>query len=615
MEQYYPAEALERLLGDPCDPRRAFSFCNVVALDEAAAYPAEYCALLDRWGMGEYYIPVAAGGRLQLETLFGLVRVVARRDLTTIIAHMKSFLGAVPVWVGGTPHQVAAVAAAIRRGEQVALAYHERAHGSDMDATETEAIPLAAGGFALSGEKWLVNNATRASLLTVCARTGEGAARANLSLLLVAKAELSPSSYRHLPRLKTHGARGADFSGIAFYSAPLPARALIGEPGAATRLSLAAFQLTRALLPALSLGAADTALRATLAFAQERRLYGTTVLALPLARRALVDAFVDLLICDCTATAAVRAAHAAPDRLRLWSAVAKYFVPTTVEQVIERLAVVLGARYYLREGHYEGIFQKLVRDSALVGVFHAGSFLNLITVQVQRLYDSRRRAQPLALGELEARLQQIFCLDAALPTLDLSGLVLLGRGDDDLIAGLALLEQELARPAIAAELDPALHSALRRGLEGLRLAQGELEAEQARLEAGARGRLGQAPESFTLAERYCLLHSGAAALQLWWANRGGEDEFLAAGAWLALGLERVLARLRPGQAEPCPPAAREQWREALLAELCARLHDGRLFALAPLRLGSDEQRFDGVSERRAGAKRGDEADAGTVSIG
>jgi len=130
---YATAEGFEAFLGDPADPRSAIPFGRAVELDEHDAYPEDACAALDAWGFPSYYIPASAGGRLQsYEELLSLIRVVARRDLTVAIAHCKTFLGSVAVWVGGAPEQQLRMAELIEQRQQVALAFHEREHGSDM---------------------------------------------------------------------------------------------------------------------------------------------------------------------------------------------------------------------------------------------------------------------------------------------------------------------------------------------------------------------------------------------------------------------------------------------------------------------------------------------------
>src|SRR5690606_7341867 len=159
------------------------------------------------------------------------------------------------------------------------------------------------------------------------ARTEARGGARGFSILWVEKDELSPEAIEHLPRLRPLGIRGADFSGIRFTDGAAPASAIIGAPGSGLELSVRTFQVTRALMPSISLGAADTGLRLALDFATGRSLSGNSVAALPYPRRILCDAFVDLLVCESMVRTAARSLHLAPEAGRLWSSLAKYQVP------------------------------------------------------------------------------------------------------------------------------------------------------------------------------------------------------------------------------------------------------------------------------------------------
>ena len=127
------AAELDRALGDPDDPGRLFSHQRIAALDEREEFPREICRELDVLGLPAHYVPAEHGGALHAyPDSLALMRVVARRDLTTAIAHGKTFLGAVSVWVAGSPAQVQALAARILDGGVVSWGLTERDHGSDL---------------------------------------------------------------------------------------------------------------------------------------------------------------------------------------------------------------------------------------------------------------------------------------------------------------------------------------------------------------------------------------------------------------------------------------------------------------------------------------------------
>jgi alkylation response protein AidB-like acyl-CoA dehydrogenase len=560
---YELAEAFEHFLGDPTNAEEVFSFKRAVELDELEEYPSEACDLLDEWGLNDYYVPRECGGRLEsYEELLALVRAVARRDLTVAVAHVKTYLGAVSVWLGGSVEQKDRLAARIKRREQVALALTEKGHGSDILSSEVEAVPRGRDGYLLSGEKWLINNATRSTALTVFARTAMKGNARGFSCFLVEKEQLRTASYSHLPRVKTQGVRGADISGIRFDQAAVPARALIGRPGLGLELVLKGFQITRCIVPALSLGAADTALRTTVSFAVARKLYGASIFTIPHTRQTLVDAFVDLLICDCQVVAAARALHVLPEQMTLFSAIVKYYVPTTVEKVLRSLAMVLGARYYLREVHWWGIFQKLVRDNALASLFDGSTAVNLHNIALHlRQQSSRGHETSNGAG------RELFNLQCRLPPFSPEKFELTNRGRNDILGGLLSTRALITDPEISSLIDDLL-------------AEGEHFNQHLReLLANENAAFDKRAESFELAKRYCVFHAAAICVQIWLHNRKFLGDFFAEGRWLVLALDRLLTNFQPERLLRSKPYLAD------VAEQLIELYESnRSFSIVPIQL-------------------------------
>jgi len=527
----HPAAGLEAVLGDPHDPDSVCSFASAVANDEAERFPEEAAALLARWGLDDYFIPVTVGGKLAaFDEASAIIRIVSRRDPSLAVAVGQCFLAAMPAWIAGTTAQQERVAALLRAHRPLAFAMTERAHGSDIMAGEVAAAE-AGGRYELSGEKWLINNATRGEMLSVLARTDARGGPRGFSILLFEKSAAPPETYAHLPKIRTHGIRGADISGIRFRGAPA-AGGMIGNPGDGVEVAVKTLMVTRSLCPAFSLGAADTALRIVLRFARERRLYGGTVFDIPAARAALADARADLRACEVLAEATARSIHVAPDQLSVASAVAKYFIPTTIEDVLRELSVILGARYYLREDYAHGMFQKLLRDAAVVSLFDGSTMVNLhaLSMQIHALHSRRARA-----GEdddLQPRLRVMFAHGAPLPLPDFSRLALLSRGRNDIVDGLPAATESLAGQSEASRLLRSLAGELLERIE---------EHDQA---ASALPRTPQrgSTQLFQLARQYCVLHAAAALVHATAVRHDGNDGDREVAA---LALHRLLRRLGP----------------------------------------------------------------------
>ncbi|MFI9365447.1 acyl-CoA dehydrogenase family protein [Kitasatospora sp. NPDC053057] len=513
-----------------------FSGRRTAELDAAEAFPDQECALLDAAGFPRAYVPARLGGAPGgLPELVDALRTVAARDLTAAVAHGKTFLGSVSTWVAGTEEQQRALAELVLDEHAVAAwGLTEPGIGSDLLAGSLTAVPDPDGGWRLTGEKWPINNATRGRLVCVLARTGPDGGPRGFSLFLVDKSTLWDGAWQPLPKEPTHGIRGADISGIRLNDAPVPADALIGGVGDGLGIVLNALQLTRTMCVALSLGAGEHALRLATGFAAGRELYGTRLLLLPLARRTLGRAAAALALADAATLLAARCAHGLTGEMSTVSAAVKAGVPWIVQQVVDDLAELLGARSFLTDHHADGTFQKLERDHRIVAVFDGSTAVNrsLLISQFPLL------ARLIGTGRHDAAGLAAVTGQAPLPDLDPRSLRLVSRTGCSVVQAVPDAAGRVADLAAAGVLPE--HAA--------RLAT--LLAAQTRALADAMAELspsgGNAPAAaFAVARRFELCFAGGAVLHLL-AAAGGPERAVT----LTAALERCLELLVPGRRAP-----------------------------------------------------------------
>jgi hypothetical protein len=198
----------------------------------------------------------------------------------------------------------------------------------------------------------------------------------------------------------------------------------------------------------------------------------------------------------------------------------------------------LGARHFLREGDYFGVFQKILRDSAIAGLFDGSTVINLDVI-VHSL-------DRLACVETSAwdrdRLGRTFCLCVELPPFAPDALQASSRGRNDVFHGLERALDLLRKTATQRSIDRSVRE--RHFLLGARVLE---EAQRLRdsvedvLEAASGSRT--SPELFELAKRYCALHAASACLHMWCYNEW--DGFYGDGTWLVLCLNRILRNMNP----------------------------------------------------------------------
>ncbi|MEU5092041.1 acyl-CoA dehydrogenase family protein [Streptomyces sp. NPDC021356] len=500
----------------------------MAALDRAERFPAEACRTLDDFGLAAHYVDARHGGLLDDHVeLVQLLRTVARRDLTVAVAHGKTFLGTAPVRVGGSPAQADLLAAQVRAGAVASWALTEREHGSDLLAGEFTARRTARG-WRLDGEKWLINNATRGRFLCVLARTDERGGARGFSLFLVDKEQLAPGSHRHLPKVRTHGIRGADISGIAFDGAVVPDEALVGAAGTGAETVLKTLQLTRTVCTALSLGALDHGLEIAADYALGRHLYGRRLGDLPRVRRILGQACAGLIVAEAVTTVAARAIHTLTSEMSVIASVAKALVPTLAQDTLDQLGELLGVRSFLSDTYREGAFAKLDRDHRIVAVFDGSTAVNrsLLIDHFPALARSWRRgtadrdavaattpsgpARPFDPSRLRLLSTRGCSLVQLLP--DAVGRLRTAVGQGQLPAEAARMADELT------EIADAVHTGMEQQERTVR----------------------DVPQSaFDLAERYELCFAAAVLVHLWLDSARTPHD----GLWLQAGLALVLGRL------------------------------------------------------------------------
>lgn len=548
-------EDFEAYLGDPHSPDVSFSYEHCARLDAAEEFPARIIQLLNEWGLHRHYVPVELGGALQdYVTPSQLIRAVARRDLTVAIAHGKTFLGCASAWAAPVTGRTRVLAGKVLGGHPVSWGLTERDHSSDLLADEVTADAVT-GGYRISGEKWMINNATEGRVVTVLARSHRAAGARGFDVFVVDKDEITPGSFRCLPKVHTDGIRGADISGISFDGALVPATARLGEPGSGLQIVLKGLQLTRTLSSALSLGAGDHALGLAMSLACNRSLSGNDLLQLPRTRRALADAYADHLLNEALAMTATRAIHTMPQELGLLSAVVKYLLPTRTDKMIGELGRYLGVRSQLAGGRFE----KLARDHRIAGILDGNTVVNLHAII---------NAFPMITRRTEACEEGTFDLSRQLPPFDHTRLTLISKHGSGIIRALPELASQLAELARAQPvLTPVaqLADTLRERSE--RLLAEVAEHLPVRVRAPRR--------AFALAEQFALDLAATSAIGVWLANRPANDDSVLwrNGIWLHAVLARSLSAPSTVDVD-----------DAVLTALTRQYTEGRSVSLAAHRI-------------------------------
>jgi len=156
-------------------------------------------------------------------------------------------------------------------GEAVgAIAMTEPGAGSDLQAMRTSAVKDG-DDYILNGSKTFITNGQHADMVIVAAKTDPSAGAKGVSLFLVDTTLEGYGVGRNLDKIGQHA---GDTSELFFADMRVPASALLGEAGKGFAYLMQELPRERLVIGALGVAAARGALDLTVAYCQQRVLFG-----------------------------------------------------------------------------------------------------------------------------------------------------------------------------------------------------------------------------------------------------------------------------------------------------------------------------------------------------
>lgn len=505
-----------------------FQRSDLTKMDRRAIFPQAQVDWLNKHDVQCFYIPDNEQGKLQsLTQIVDLWRSIAAHDLSISIAHGKTFLGSICIWIAGSEVQKNKVKIDLLNHESVSWGLTECSRGADLMATETVAKKNNQG-WLVDGEKWLINNATRSNLITLLARTSEDSGARNLSLFLVDKRELTPTQWECLEKINTYGIRGADISGIKLKGAQLKPESLIGVEGQGLEVTVKALQLTRTACCGLSLGALDSAIEMTSEMVRRQRMYGKYLIELDTVQTNLANAVVTLWLAEVSSWFAARHANFLVDEMSIVSTIAKGKVPSMVATQLSLLEEQMGARGFLEDLFADGAFEKLIRDHQIVPIFDGSTLVNRVGLS-QHLTNLAKMFKKGTFAK--EKLDSIGCWESEVESVDFGSLSLISRKGCSLVQSIPNLVRraldEQAKDVVDHCLAPVLSSFLRL-TEKIIGSASELVLNQKQASIN----------EIALAKQYECLFVGASCIQFWLSNPRLRELRGVNQHWLTLCLEK-----------------------------------------------------------------------------
>jgi butyryl-CoA dehydrogenase len=240
--------------------------------DRERRFPREALAELGRMGLAGVAIPEEWDGAGMDHTSLAIVieELAAGEGATSTIVQVNNLAAGILLGYGN-PAQKERWLKPIARGELLgAFALTEPQTGSDAAAIATRA-ERCEGGWRLNGVKQFITSGKNADVAIVFAVTDRAAGKKGISAFIV---PTGTPGYVVARIEEKSGQHASDTAQIVFENCVVPAQNLLGEAGIGYRIALANLESGRVNVAAQSVGMAQSALDAALAYARERRTFG-----------------------------------------------------------------------------------------------------------------------------------------------------------------------------------------------------------------------------------------------------------------------------------------------------------------------------------------------------
>ena len=280
-------------------------------------------------------------------------------------------LGAMPILLGASEEQKKRFLPDIAAGKRLAaFALTEPEAGSDAGGIRTTAIKDGAH-YVLNGTKQWITNGGEAEIYTVVALTNPAKGPRGASLFIVEK---DTPGFTFGKKEDKMGIRASATRELNFADCRVPAENLLGREGTGFITAMRTFDASRPGVGAQALGIAQGALDLAVAYACERRQFGSPISAFQGLRFSLAQMAVEVEAARALIYAVAKYIDSKPkERPTMYSAMSKLFASDVAVKVTIDALQVFGGYGYMRDYPIE----KFMRDAKITQIYEG-------TNQIQR---------------------------------------------------------------------------------------------------------------------------------------------------------------------------------------------------------------------------------------
>lgn len=347
---------------------------DVIERDAKAEFPTEHVKNLVELGfMGMMTDPKYDGGGMDTVSYVLAMEELSKVDASaSVIVSVNNSLVCYGIEAFGTEEQKEKYLKPLASGQVLgAFLLSEPEAGSDATSQRTTAVDMG-DHYLLNGTKNWITNANSASTYLVIAQTNPEKKHRGINAFIVEKNSLGITLGPHEDKM---GMRSSDTHSVMFNDVKVPKENRIGEDGFGFKFAMKTLEGGRIGIASQALGLASGALERSIAYAKERKAFGTEIANHQAVAFKLADMAVKV---ENARNLCLKAAWLKDQKkpYGIASAMAKQYAADIAMEVTTEAVQIHGGYGYVKEYHVE----RLMREAKLTQIYEGTSEIQKIVI-------------------------------------------------------------------------------------------------------------------------------------------------------------------------------------------------------------------------------------------
>jgi alkylation response protein AidB-like acyl-CoA dehydrogenase len=342
--------------------------------DAKAEFPKAAVAAMGELGLMGMLVPEEWGGAGVDRVSYALAveELAAGDGSCSTIMTVHNSVGCVPILQHGTPAQKERFLRSMAKGETLAcFCLTEPSTGSDASAIKTRAR-RDGNHWVLEGTKQFITNGSTADLAIVFAVSDPAKGKKGITAFLV---PTDTPGFTVARLEKKLGLRASDTAQIVLENCRLTPDLMLGQEGEGYRIALGNLEGGRIGIAAQAIGMARAAFEAALAYAKDRKTFGTAIINHQALQFRLADMATQIEAARALTLAAAALRDAGKPCLKEAS-MAKLFASEMAEKVCSAALQIHGGYGYLADFPVERIY----RDVRITQIYEGTSDIQRLVI-------------------------------------------------------------------------------------------------------------------------------------------------------------------------------------------------------------------------------------------